>query len=423
MNSITARPVSSQALAYFLCRQGNATASAEVLRELGGDEKLAAQVLRWSQTPEYQGKELLVARLVKAGSLAKSLPERGNAGVRDLRAAANGVATDYWNHRTTFDRLPPAGPIIKPTNPMQPVPKLTDLVAQGKKELTPAFLAQKKAEGLTYDGTVGVVMVRHGQTDQNAVPGGVAGGSILGPYGAHLLPQSRQDASNLRGIMQELANQGAVKSILVSPVERADMTYRLATQDVRGLPSARYSTDLREYKVGGAANLIKIAPEAQRFYSAAGDFLVGKNAYGGTGIDFNNRDVNKPLPTNPVLPGAERFNDSPIRTQGGLYGGESREDHFRRVQAVQLNELGGLPDGGWSLQVSHQFTIGNADAAVFTGRAAGDRMATGKGIPNTAPQYWVLHRFKDSQGNLVLVPAIAGQGDLAAPGSTRAKPH
>jgi broad specificity phosphatase PhoE len=395
MNSITARPVSSQALAYFLCRQGNATASAEVLRELGGDEKLAAQVLRWSQTPEYQGKELLVARLVKAGSLAKSLPERGNAGVRDLRAAANGVTTDYWNHRTTFDRLPPAGPIIKPTNPMQPVPKLTDLVAQGKKELTPAFLAQKKAEGLTYDGTVGVVMVRHGQTDQNAVPGGVAGGSILGPYGAHLLPQSRQDASNLRGIMQELANQGAVKSILVSPVERADMTYRLATQDVRGLPSARYSTDLREYKVGGAANLIKIAPEAQRFYSAAGDFLVGKNA----------------------------FNDSPIRTQGGLYGGESREDHFRRVQAVQLNELGGLPDGGWSLQVSHQFTIGNADAAVFTGRAAGDRMATGKGIPNTAPQYWVLHRFKDSQGNLVLVPAIAGQGDLAAPGSTRAKPH
>jgi hypothetical protein len=77
--------------------------------------------------------------------------------------------------------------------------------------------------------------------------------------------------------------------------------------------------------------------------------------------------------------------------------------------------LGDVAQGRAVLGFTHQFDIGNKDHYVFGDK---DYMTVGHGIPNVAPQYWAVHVFRNSQGELVPVGASAGQGDLAPPGST-----
>jgi hypothetical protein len=243
----------------------------------------------------------------------------------------------------------------------------------------------------------------------------VAGGSARGPWGAQLIPQAQQEATSLRSTMQALANQDIVDRVIVSTVDRAMETHRRATQDVTGLPPPEYRAENNEYQVGGFFNLPKIDPnrrsEAQPSADAGGA-LVGPSADGGTGVDFNNmpRDW---VPSNDVyLPDVPRFGGSPVRAQGET---ESRLQHLARSTEGLRQTLDSMAAGRAVLFYTHQFDIGNKDHAIFGDQ---DYMIAGHGIPNVAPQYWVVHVFRDTEGNLVPVGALAGQGDLAPPGGT-----
>jgi hypothetical protein len=98
---------------------------------------------------------------------------------------------------------------------------------------------------------------------------------------------------------------------------------------------------------------------------------------------------------------------------------ESWNQMYTRVSdALQREVLPKLAQGRNVLIVSHQYVIGNQDAFFFTGEAARDPLSTGHDLPNTAPQYWTLHIFRNAEGHRIVVPAIAGQGQLAAPGAT-----
>jgi hypothetical protein len=387
--------------------QSHQTKSAVLLQAAGGDEALAARIYTWAQNREYAGKETLVAGIVELGRA-----QRGDtAALPDAKALA--LARAYLAHRQVADALPPAAPIVLTNNPMQPVPDIRAMIGIGRQQLTPQYLQQMQERGLTYVGTGAAILVRHGKTEHNANPGGVAGGSARGPWGAQLIPQAQQEATSLRPTMQALSNQGIVDRVIVSTVDRAMETHRRATQDVTGLPPPEYRAENNEYRVGGFLNLPKIDPSqrsAAQPSAETGGALVGPSAGGSTGVDFNNmpRDW---VPSNDVyLPDVPRFGGSPVRAQGET---ESRLQHLARSSEGFRMTLNSMASGRAVMFYTHQFDIGNKDHFVFGDQ---DYMRVGHGIPNVAPQYWVVHVFKDAQGNLVPIGALAGQGDLAPPG-------
>lgn len=389
--------------------QSHQTEAAVMLQAAGGDEALAARFYTWAQNPEYTNRETLVAGIMELGrSMREGRP------LPDAKAQA--LTRAYAAYRQVYDALPPQPPIELANNPMQPVPDLRAMIGVGRQQITPQYLQQMQERGLTYQGTGAVILVRHGKTTHNANPGGVAGGSARGPWGAQLTPQAQQEATSLRPTMQALANQGVIDRVIVSTVDRAMVTHRRATQDVTGLPPAEYRAENNEYRVGGFLNLPKIDPnfrlEARPSPQVDGALLGFSAIPGWPGVDFNNKPRDW-VPSNEVyLPEAPRFGNSPVRSQGET---ESRLDHLARSTQGLIDALPSVADGRAVAIFSHQFDIGNKDHAVFGDM---DYMAVGHGIPNVAPQYWVVHVFKDAQGNLVPVGALAGQGDLAAPGGT-----
>jgi hypothetical protein len=294
------------------------------------------------------------------------------------------------------------------------VPDIRAAIETGKTDLTPEYLQQMRDKGLEYVGTGMSIMVRHGETEHNANPGGVAGGSARGPWGAQLTPRARQQASSLRGTMQALADQGVIDRVFVSTVDRAMLTQRLATQDVTGLPAPEFDIRNNEFRVGGYLNLPKIAPGNPTFLHPSG-ILFGRSADGNLGVDFNQVQPNPRewAPSNEVqFPNTPRFGNSPVRSQGEA---ESRLGHLARSSRGYDEALDAMANGRAVAFFSHQFDIGNKDNYVF---GDADYMRVGHGIPNVAPQYWVVHVFRNSEGQLVPVGAVAGQGDLAPPGGT-----
>lgn len=401
---------------YGLLQRHRSEASA-LLKLAGGDEKRAIQRFAWAQVDEFRGKELLCARMAAAVDALDTQSRAAQSGkpasvpVAELKK----LAKHYDTHRVAYDKLPPAPPIKLPTradNPMQPVPNIKATVNTAKAELTPQYLQEKQAEGLSYQGTGMVIYVRHGETNHNANPGGVTGGSLNGPHGAQLLPQARMDARALRGTMQALVNQGDVAEIQVSPIQRARETLRYATQDVKGLPKVVVDARHSEYRVGGLFGLPKIALGNAKYVSKNG-IWYGRTAANSVGIDFNNQSRDWVPPREVALPSTPRFGGTPVRRQPET---ESRNQHAERSAQVLVQQaLPKIVNGKAVVVFSHQFSIGNSDFAIYGDQ---DYMKTGHGIPNVAPQYMVVHVFKDAQGNLVPIGATAGQGDLAPPGVT-----
>ena len=397
----------------FWLKQANLEASSALITSAGGDDTKAMQRFAWAQNPEYSGKETLFARMSKAADTLAAVERSGGNMTSEQLTEIRGATSAYEAHRVAFDRLPPAPPIVMPNDPMQPVPDLREMIAFGKEQLTPKYMAVMKAQGLTYVNTGVVIYVRHGETAHNANPGGVAGGSIRGPWGAQLTPGARQAASNLRGTMQALANQGMITSVDVSTVDRAKTTYRLATQDVTGLPEPVFDRRHNEYAVGGFGNLAKIAPGNPKYVSKNG-YWIGRNAQGGVGVDFNNMSRDWRPSSDPYLPNTPRFGNTPVRSQGNAL---SRNEHLEIGAEVVDQRAIPIAAAGKALVIyGHQFSAGNVSATIF-GRGE-DPMKTGHSIPNTGPQYWVMHVFVDTQGKQHAFAAPAGRGDLAAPGET-----
>lgn len=397
----------------FWLAQANREESSALLIAAGGDETKAIQRFAWAQNPEYTGKEALFARMSKAADTLAAVQRSGGDPMSEQIAEIKDASRAYESHRVESARLPPAPPIVLPNDPMQPVPDLRAMIAVGKEQLTPEYLAVMSAQGLTYKNTGGVIYVRHGETTHNANPGGVAGGSIRGPWGAQLTPGARTAASSLRGTMQALANQGMIASVDVSTVDRAADTYRLATQDVTGLPKPVFDRRHNEYRVGGFGNLAKIAPGNPKYVSKNG-YWVGRDAQNQVAIDFNNMSRDWVPSSEPYLPNTPRFDGNPVRSQGDS---ESRNQHLARSEEVHDERA--LPvagDGKFKVIFAHQFSGGNTSATIF--RRGEDPMKTGHSIPNTAPQYWIVHVFVDAQGKEHGFAALAGRGDLAAPGET-----
>jgi hypothetical protein len=388
--------------------------ASEILNVLDGDETTAIRCFTWAQNPEYKGQEVMFARMYAASNKIGEL--RTNSGARlgplalsEMRALAH----EYAVHQAEWKKLPPAPPMVQPNDPMQPVPDLKQMIAFGKEQLTPERLAQAKRDGLTYVNTGVVIYVRHGETTHNANPGGVAGGSIRGPWGAQLTPTAEQEAQSLRGTMQALADQKLIISVEVSDVDRADKTYRLATQGVTGLPPAVRDGRHNEYKVGGYGGLPKIAPGNPKFVSKNG-YWIGRAAGGGLGIDFNNLSRDAQPPSEPVMGNTPRFGGSPVRAQEDR---ESRNDHLARsTQVHQERTVPVLAQGGVAVIFAHQFSGGNTSSTIFNDGT--DPMVVGHKIPNTAPQYWVVHVFVDQRGKQHSFAAPAGRSDLAAPSGT-----
>ena len=385
-----------------------------ILSILNGDESAAIRCFTWAQNPEYKGKEVMFARMYAASNTVGGL--QADTGARlspsqliELRK----LAKDYAIHQADWTKLPPAPAMVKPNDPMQPVPDLRQMIAFGKEQLTPERLAQAKSVGLTYVNTGIVIYIRHGETTHNANPGGVAGGSIRGPWGAQLTPSAEREALSLRGTMQALADQRMITSVEVSEVDRADKTYRLATQGVSGLPTAVRDGRHNEYKVGGYGGLPKIAPGNPKYVSKNG-YWIGRAANGGLGIDFNNLSRDDVPPGEPVMPDTPRFGGSPVRAQEDR---ESRNDHLARsAQVYQERTVPVLVQGGVVVDFAHQFSGGNTSSTIFNDGT--DPMMVGHKIPNTAPQYWVVHVFVDQSGQYRSFAAPAGRSDLAAPSGT-----
>jgi broad specificity phosphatase PhoE len=399
-----------------LC-QSNMTKASEMLAALGGDETLAAQAHAWAQNPEYQGKEVLVARMAAAPQQWRELtaaegqtPERQRANL----AAVRGLANDYAAHCEAFERLPPRTVVDAPADPMRPVPDLASLNASAKAQLSPEFLADMQARGLSYENTGTLVNIRHGQTDGNLVRGGYFAGGQIGPWGAQLTNAARQQASALVPEVNAIAPQ--IGDVYVSPTHRARQTFALASQGVEFAPGTNVSIeyDFAEHHVGGFFGLKKIDPDAKSRVSGLDGWRIGMNEDGKLGLDKNNlsRDYVAPLDT--VYPHVPRV--TPVRVEPQA---ESWNQMYTRVSdALQRDVLPKLAQGRNVLIVSHQYVIGNQDAFFFTGEAARDPLSTGHDLPNTAPQYWTLHIFRNAEGHRIVVPAVAGQGQLAAPGVT-----
>jgi broad specificity phosphatase PhoE len=394
-------------------RSTHLTESAAMLRALGSDETLAAQAHAWSQNREFTGKEALFARMLasqKAGAVESMSPEQ----VREIRR----VAGEYAQHRAAYEALPPRTHVDKPADPMRPVPDLVALNASAKTQLTPQFIADMQARGYTYENTATLVNVRHGETTGNVVKGGYFAGGLLGPQGPDLTAGAKDAASALVPEMQTIAPH--IGKIIVSPTDRAQLTRRLATQGVEFPPGTEVKVDneFAEHHVGGFFGLKKPANKEKTRISGLTGLRIGLTEDGKLGVDKNNMPRTYVPPMDTVFPSVPRV--SPVGSEGRA---ESWDQMRQRVaEAVQRDVLPELAQGRNVLIFSHQYVVGNQDAFFFTDESgpgvARDPLLTGHDVPNTAPQYWTLHVFRDASGHRIVVPAVAGQGQLAAPGKT-----
>jgi uncharacterized protein YjbI with pentapeptide repeats/bisphosphoglycerate-dependent phosphoglycerate mutase len=302
------------------------------------------------------------------------------------------------------------------TDPMRPIPNLKTL---RENAINSEELARLRSElgkqGLEYQGTGVVVNVRHGKTNYNAIPGGFFAGAVKGPYGAQLLAASEDAARALQPEIRAISQD--IQAVFVSPVDRATATYRLAVSGIDNLPTALYRQWLEEHHVGMLAGQTKPVPGAVTRRSNVLGVDVGKDYQGKLGKDKNRLDRDYVPGNYPGLP------NTPLT---GKDKSESWLGMLQRVESgVNQDFLPILAKGGNILAINHQFNIGHQDAVIFKdrpgqARIANDPLKTGHDLPNTAPQYWVVYVFKDAKGNLVPIPATAGQGQLSAP--TRPQP-
>jgi broad specificity phosphatase PhoE len=422
MNSKTqhaTKPVAPDACWHWT-KQAHLEGQAALLRAAGGDETKAAQIHAWAQNPEYRGKETLVAKLYsvqgRAAVLRNSPP--GSAAARQTLDEMRELAREFAAHRTAFTTLPPRTIVDGPPDPMRPVPNLKALQAQAKANLSPELVANMKSIGFEYANTATLVNIRHGQTDGNVVSGGYFAGGMLGPWGAQLTAAAKDAASRLVPELRAIAAQ--IGAVIVSPADRALETFARARQGVE-FPKGTSITverDFRERDVGGNQSLKKPAAGNPTTITPGGH-ASGLSEDGAPAININPAGPYFVPSLEPYLPNSPRM--TPVRSSGNT---ESWDGMHRRIaQAVEKDILPQLAAGKNVLVVSHQFVIGNQDS-FFYSNAAGHELGrspieTGHEMPNTAPQYWPMHVFRNVKtGKLVVVPAEGGQGQLAAPGVT-----
>jgi broad specificity phosphatase PhoE len=414
------KPCSTDARWYWF-KLANRDGSALVLKAAGGDETRAAQIHAWAQNPEYKGKEVLVSQLFalqdRSAVLRSAAPESQAA--RGVLTELRGLADQFAAHRAAFTALPPRTIVDTPADPMRPVPNLKQLNARAKAELPKALVSDMKARGFDYVNTATLVNIRHGQTDGNVVSGGYFAGGLPGPWGAQLTPQAKDAASRLVPELKTIAPY--IGAVIVSPTDRAGETYRRATQGVSFPKNTAVTVvqDFSEHHVGGLFGLKKPAKGTPTVVSKVDGLTYGRSEDGAVAIDKNPAGTAYVPALTPYLTSERRM--GPVRSEPRA---ESWEQMYGRVsKAVDRDILPQLAAGKNVLVVSHQFVIGNQDAFFFSDAVSPglgrDARATGHDVPNTAPQYWPMHVFRNAQtGKLVVVPAIAGQGQLAAPGVT-----
>jgi broad specificity phosphatase PhoE len=423
MNSKTqhaTKPVAPDACWHWT-KQAHLEGQAALLRAAGGDETKAAQIHAWAQNPEYRGKETLVAKLYSVQGRAAVLRNSpgGSPAARETMAELRELTGEFAAHRTAFTALPPRTIVDGPPDPMRPVPNVKNMTARAKAELPSALVANMKARGFEYVNTATLVNIRHGQTDGNVVSGGYFAGGLPGPWGAQLTAQAKDAASRLVPELRSIAPD--IGAVIVSPTDRALETYARATQGVnfpKGTP-VTVEASFAEHNVGGMFGLKKPAKGNPTVVSKKDGLTYGRTEDGAVGVDKNPAGKQYVPPVEPFLTTEPRM--APVRSEGRS---ESWEQMYGRVSsAVERDILPQLADGKNVLVVSHQFVIGNQDAFFFNDAyqpgVSRDPIATGHALPNTAPQYWPMHVFRDvKSGKLVVVPAIGGQGQLAAPGVT-----
>ena len=409
------------ASARHWARQTNRELASTILNQAGGDEKKAIQRYEWAQNREFRGKEVLFAKMARSADLFLAQEKSGAGGAMTAADSERmrTTATEYRNHRTTFDALPPRTRIDPPDDPMRPVPNLPAVNAAAKAQLTPELLASMSARGYTYENTATIVNVRHGETDGNVVRGGYFAGGLTGPHGAQLTEGAKDSASALVPEMRKVAPY--ISKVITSPTDRAQGTGARALQGVDNFAAGVEKVtedDFAEHHVGGYFGLKKIAPGgASRISGLTGD-RHGLNEDGKLGVDKNNQSRDYVAPLDTMYPNLPRV--SPVTTEGRSESWEQMR--IRVANAVQRDVLPTLAQGKNVLVFSHQYVVGNQDAFFYTDEAgagvANDPLNTGHDVPNTAPQYWTMHVFRDASGHRVVVPAMAGQGQLAAPGKT-----
>jgi broad specificity phosphatase PhoE len=405
---------------WYWTKLANLEGSASLLRVAQGDETKAAQIHAWAQNPEYRGKETLVAQLYgvqdRASALRAAAP--GSPAARQTLTELRSLAEQFAAHRTAFTALPPRTIVDAPPDPMRPVPNLKNLNAQAKANLSPDLVANMKSIGYEYANTATLVNIRHGETDGNVVSGGYFAGGLPGPHGAQLTEKAKDSASRLVPELRTIAPD--IGAIIVSPTDRALETYRRATQGVT-FPEGTTETiepDFGERRIGANQSLKKPAAGNPTVITPGG-FASGLSEDGAPAININPAGpFFVPRLSPPYLPNSPRM--TPVRSGET----ESWDGMYRRVaNAVNKDILPQLAAGKNVLVVSHQFVIGNQDA-FFYSNATGHNLGrspieTGHALPNTAPQYWPMHIFRNVKtGQLVVVPAEGGQGQLAAPGVT-----
>jgi broad specificity phosphatase PhoE len=422
MKSLTDLLKSQPALdaCWYWTKLANLDGSAALLRMAGGDETKAAQIHAWAQNPEYRGKETLVAKLYgvqdRASVLRNSPP--GSAAASQTLAEMRELTEEFATHRTAFTTLPPRTIVDGPPDPMRPVPNLKALQAQAKANLSPELVANMKSIGFEYENSATLVSIRHGKTDGNSVSGGYFAGGMPGPWGAQLIPEAREAASRLVPEFRAIAPD--LGAVFVSSADRALDTYALLSQGVP-LPKGTKVTvnpEINERRIGGNQSLKKPA-EGNPTVITPGGFASGLSEDGAPAININPAGPYFVPSLTPYLPDSPRM--TPVRSSGKT---ESWDGMHRRIaQAVDKDILPQLAAGKNVLMVSHQYVIGNKDSLFYSNAAGHDLgrspVLTGHEMPNTAPQYWPMHVFRNVKtGKLVVVPAEGGQGQLAAPGVT-----
>jgi broad specificity phosphatase PhoE len=419
LTSLTSRPRFDSR--WYWTKLANLGGAALVLRVAGGDDTKAARIHAWAQNPEYRGKETLVAQLYKVQDLASTLRAAvpGSSAARKALTELRALSERLAEHRTAFTALPPRTIVDSPPDPMRPVPNLKNLNAQAKAALPTALVADMKARGFEYLNTATLVNIRHGPTDGNKIGGYFAGG-LRGPWGAQLTAEGKDAASRLVPELKTIAPY--IGAVIVSPTDRALETYRRATQGVSFPKNTPVTVvqDFSEHHVGGLFGLKKPAKGSRTVVSKVDGLTYGRAALdGAVAIDKNPAGTDFVPSLVPYLPLEPR--EVVVRAEPKAESWTKMD--LRVSQAVERDILPELAAGKNVLLVSHQFVIGSQDAlfyhdAVSPGLGR-DARATGHDVPNTAPQYWTMYVFRNAQtGKLVVVPAVAGQGQLAAPGVT-----
>ena len=406
-----------------------------MLRLAGGDEKTATQRYEWSQNKEFRGKEVLFAKMGRSVDLLL-IHEKSGAD-RTMTAAQTeqirNAATEYVQHRTMFDALPPRTYIDPPEDPMRPIPDLPSLNASAEAQLTPEFLADMSARGYVYKKTSTLVGIRHPETDGNIVKGGYFAGGLRGPWGPQVTAGGLDAATALVPEIRKIAPY--IGLIATSPTDRTRVVKRVATQ---GVPFPKDTVEvepikLAEHGIGGFCGLKKCVPDrASRNSGLVGMHVLvtkdGKQTLQWEGIQIGYTEdgklgVNKNnLPTSFVPPKKGVYLSIPrvipVTTDGAAESWD--EMAVRTGELLQEDILPAMAQGKNVLAFTHQYVLGFMDGSIYTDEhadgLANDPLETGHKMPNTAPQYMTLHIFQRADGKYIAVPAIAGQGQLAAPG-------